>query len=37
MWVINNSLDVIGKPSFLGSNISTWDFSPLYTSTDSPR
>ena len=35
MWVINKSLDVIdviGKPSFLGSNISTWEFSTLCTS-----
>ena len=35
MWIINNSLDVlnvIGKPTFVAKNISTWDFSTLYTS-----
>ena len=35
MWIINNSLDVIdiiNKPTFQGKNISTWDFSTLYTS-----
>ena len=35
MWIVNNSLDVIdviGKPTLLGHNISTWDFSTLYTS-----
>ena len=35
MWIIDNSLDVkvvICKPTFLGNNISTWDFSKLSTS-----
>ena len=35
MWIINNSLDVIsviGKQQFQARNVSTWDFSTLYTS-----